>query len=94
MSDHPAYKFAATETFWKNFYALSPEQKASTRTAWEKFKEDPFHPSLRVHKIHALSAKAGCTVYSACIEADLRALFVVEGDIVKTLTIGTHAVYR
>lgn len=94
MTPRQAYKFKATETFWKNFYTLSPEQKESTRDAWKKFKFDPFDQSLGSHKINSLSARAKRTVYSACIEANLRVLFVIEGDTVTTLDIGTHAIYR
>jgi hypothetical protein len=28
------------------------------------------------------------------VEGDLRVLFYIEGDIVKTLVVGTHDVYR
>lgn len=89
-----SYTFVATETFWKNFYALGSEQKESTRKAWAVFKENPFHPSLRTHKINALSAKAGTTVFGVAIEGDLRVVFLIrEGELV-TLDIGTHSVYN
>lgn len=86
--------YTATETFWKSFYALSAEQKESSRAAWEIFKVDPFDPRLRSHKIQALSGRAGRTVYSCVIEADLRVLFCLEGSTVITMDIGTHDVYR
>src|SRR6266516_5475768 len=47
------------------FYQLTPTQKASVRRAWQTFKSDPFHPSLRAYEIHELSAKAKHTIYSA-----------------------------
>ena len=46
------YRYRATETFWENFYRLAPSQKESARQAWELFKQDPFNPRLRPHKIH------------------------------------------
>lgn len=88
------YQFRAVERFWKNFYRLSASQKESVRRAWVIFKSDPFHPSLCTHEIHGLSAKAKHTIYSVVIEADLRALFRIDGDWVTTLDIGTHKLYR
>jgi len=49
---------------------------------------------LRSHKIHKLSAAYGRTIYAAEVEADLRAVFYIEGDVVVTVDIGSHDVYR
>jgi hypothetical protein len=35
-----SYRYRAAETFWVNFYALSPSQKESVRRAWQIFKDD------------------------------------------------------
>jgi hypothetical protein len=88
------YRYRTTDAFWKSFYALSPEQKASTRAAWAIFKQDPFDPRLRTHKIHHVSAVTGMTVHAVRIEGDLRALFTQQGDIILTLDIGTHDIYK
>jgi len=88
------YSYAATETFWKAFYALPSGQKESVRAAWEIFRENPFHSRLRTHKIHRLSAIMGKTVHSVVIEGDLRAVFFIEGGTVTTFNIGNHSVYR
>ncbi len=88
------YRFEATGKFWKNFYRLSSGQKRSVRKAWQKFKLDPFHSSLGTHEIRALSARAKHTIYRAVIEADPRALFRIDGDLVTTLDVGTHKLYR
>jgi mRNA-degrading endonuclease YafQ of YafQ-DinJ toxin-antitoxin module len=88
------YRFKPTRRFWESFYALSPSRKDSTRRAWSIFKENPFDPRLRSHKIHKLSAHYGRTIYAAEIEADLRAVFYIEGDVVVTVDIGSHDVYR
>jgi mRNA-degrading endonuclease YafQ of YafQ-DinJ toxin-antitoxin module len=58
------------------------------------FKEDPFDPRLRSHKIHRLSARYARTIYAAEIEADLRVVFYIEGDIVVTVDLGSHDLYR
>lgn len=86
--------FRASETFWRHFYALSPRQKDSTRKAWVIFKENPFDPRLHTHKIHQLSAALGKTVYAVEIEANLRVVFFLDGETVRTIDIGTHDIYK
>jgi mRNA-degrading endonuclease YafQ of YafQ-DinJ toxin-antitoxin module len=88
------YRFSASRAFWRNFSKLSIEQQQGTRNAFRIFKENPFDPRLRSHKIHKLSARYGRTIYSAEVEADLRAVFYVEGDLVVTVDIGSHSIYR
>jgi plasmid maintenance system killer protein len=88
------YSFKASEEFWKNFHELSAVQKASARYAWEFFKENPFDPRLDTHKIHALSGRAGKTIYSIWIEDNLRVVFYISGDTVFTVDIGEHKIYR
>ena len=95
MNPHrPAFKFKAAPRFWRSFYALSSAQEESVRTAWRKFKLNPFDPSLGTHKIHSLSARAGTTVYSIVVESDLRVVFHIIGNTVWTIDVGTHAFYR
>ena len=88
------YRYRAVERFWTSFYRLSPAQKESTRRAWIIFKEDPFDPRLRTHKIQRLSARYGRTIYAVDIEGDLRSTFYLDGETVVSLIIGTHAVYK
>jgi hypothetical protein len=84
-----SYQYRAVEKFWRDFYRLTPTQKASVRR-----ERDPFHPSLGTHEIHELSAKAKHTIYSAVIEPDLRVIFRIDGPWVTTLYVGTHKLYR
>ena len=88
------YRFKPTQRFWESFYGLSPSQKDASRRAWKIFKENPFDARLRSHKIHKLSARYGRIIYAVEIEANLRALFYVEGDTVVTVDIGSHDIYR
>ena len=88
------YRFKPTQRFWESFYALSSDQTESTRRAWKIFQENPFDPRLRSHKIYRLSARFNRTIYAADIEGDLRAVFYVEGDVVITVDIGSHDIYR
>jgi hypothetical protein len=88
------YRYRAVEAFWTRFYRLSASQKESARKAWKIFKENPFDPRLRTHKIHRLSAHYQRSIYAVDIEGDLRAVFYIEGNLVMTVDIGTHAIYE
>ena len=88
------YRFAATPSFKKALAKLSRSQKASALKAFAMFKTNPFDPRLRTHKIHRLSAKLGRTIYSVWVEKDLHALFYLEGEIVVSIDIGAHRLYR
>ena len=88
------YLFKPTQRFWESFCALPSDQKDSTRRAWKIFKENPFDSRLRPHKIHKLSARYGRTIYAVEIEADLRVVFYLEADVVVTVDIGAHTIYR
>jgi hypothetical protein len=88
------YRFKPTQQFWESFYALSAPQKTSTRAAWQIFKLNPFDARLRPHKIHRLSARFRRTIYAVDVEADLRVVFYVEAEVVVTVDIGTHDLYR
>jgi Txe/YoeB family toxin of Txe-Axe toxin-antitoxin module len=88
------YRYEPSARFWKSFAKLTAEQKDRTRAIWTIFKEDPFDPRLGTHKIQHLSAVSKQTVYAVRIEANLRVIFVIHGDLVTSLDIGTHDLYR
>ena len=88
------YRFRAAQSFRRSLAKLSPSRKKAAQAAFRIFRNNPFDPRLRTHKIHKLSAAYGKTIYAVCIEADLRAVFYLEGDIVWTVDIGTHAIYQ
>jgi mRNA-degrading endonuclease YafQ of YafQ-DinJ toxin-antitoxin module len=88
------YRFRSAKSFRRALTGLNPKQKQAAKAAFRIFKENPFDPRLRTHKIHKLSAAHGKTIYSAWIEADLRAVFYLEGSTVWSVDIGTHAIYR
>ena len=62
--------------------------------AFRMFKQNPFDPRLRSHKIHKLSAIYGKTIHAVEIAGDLRAAFYVDGDVVWSVDIGDHRIYR
>lgn len=66
----------------------------AAQAAFKIFQTDPFDRRLRAHKIHSLSAYYKRTIYAVEIEGDLRAAFYVESDMVFTVDIGSHAIYR
>ena len=73
---------------------MSVSQKEATRTTWAIFKQNPFDPRLRTHKIHGLSALYKKTIYSVVVEGDLRVVFYLDSNTVYSVDIGSHSVYR
>jgi len=49
---------------------------------------------LRPHRIHRLSAHFHRTIHAVEVEADLRVVFYIENDVVVTVDIGSHDIYR
>ncbi len=88
------YRFKTTPSFRKALGKLTTGQKKSARQAFAIFKADPFDPRLRTHKIHGLSVRFGRTIYSVWVEADLRAVFYLDGEIVVSVDVGAHSIYR
>jgi len=88
------YRYTATKRFWHNFAKLSKSQQQSTKEAWKFFKQDPFAPRLRTHRINSLSAVMRRTVHAVVIEGNLRVVFYIEGNTVVCFNIGSHDVYR
>jgi mRNA-degrading endonuclease YafQ of YafQ-DinJ toxin-antitoxin module len=88
------HRFKTTPTFRKALRGLTASQKASARQAFGVFRNDPFDARLRTHKIHSLSARFRRNIYSVWVKADLRAVFYLDGDMVVSVDIGTHAIYR
>ncbi len=88
------YRCSATPSFRKALRKLSPSQKRSAKAAFAIFRSDPFDPRLGTHKIHRLSAKLGRTIYTVKVEADLRALFYLDGNHVVSIDVGSHRLYR
>jgi mRNA-degrading endonuclease YafQ of YafQ-DinJ toxin-antitoxin module len=87
-------KFKAVKRFWTSFNALSGEQRETAQYAFAIFKNDTHDYRLRTHKVHKLSGIAKHTIWSAEIDGDLRVIFRIDGDVVTTLDIGSHDVYK
>jgi hypothetical protein len=89
-----SYRYRATPQFWKNFHSLPAAQKDAARDRFRTFRQNPFDPRLRTHKIQSLSSIFKRTVHAVVIEENLRAVFYIEDDLVVTFNIGTHAIYK
>jgi len=88
------YRFKATPAFRKALSKLSPKQKQSAKEAFLLFKKNPFDPRLHTHKIHHLSALYKKTIYAVRVEDDLRSIFYLQGEMIVSVDIGSHAIYR
>ena len=79
-----------TTARFRSTYAELPESiQRRARRAYQRFKEDPSHPSLRFKRVHSTSP-----VYSARVSLDYRAVGVMEDDEVVWFWIGSHADYE
>ena len=67
---------------------MPPQVQAQARLAYELFREDPYHPSLRFKQVHASRP-----IFSARVGLAYRALAVREEDEVIWFWIGSHADY-
>lgn len=81
-------KSRTTRRFRKALARLPEQVKLQARQAYERFLEDPRHPSLQVKKVHP-----NLPIYSARISRDYRAVAVVEGDEWVWFFVGSHAEY-
>ena len=90
----PNYVFKKTLQFRRAFSALSPAEKTLAEKAFKVFKANPFDPSLKPHKINRLSSLHKRTVHSISIAADLRVVFIIKENIVFSLDIGSHDIYK
>ena len=88
------YRFKTIPSFRRSLRKLNPDQKKAAKTVFNIFKQNPFDPRLRTHKIHHLSSEYKTTIYSVHIQADLRAVFYVDGNTVWSVDIGTHSIYH
>ncbi len=92
-NEKPKFEFKKTPTFRKSFSRLSRRDRRAALKKFQIFKNDPWDRSLNTHKINRLSAIAKTAVWSVAIRADLRALFVKDGNVITSIDIGTHEVY-
>ena len=80
-------RFQTTETFDKLFQRLGQKIQIKAAKKTDLFKKNPFHPSLRVEKLHPKKFN----VWSFRIDKVYRIVFrFVEKDLVEFMFIGHH----
>ncbi len=67
---------------------MPPQVQAQARLAYQLFRQDPHHPSLRFKQVHASRQ-----IYSARVGLAYRALAVRDGEDVIWFWIGSHGDY-
>jgi len=67
---------------------LPPQVQAQARLAYQLFRWDPFHPSLRFKQVHPTRP-----IFSARVGLAYRALAIREGEAVIWFWIGSHGDY-
>jgi hypothetical protein len=79
-------KSLGTEKFWKTYRALSPVVKDAARAAYQKFAENPSHPSLQLERL-----RSDPRFWSVRVTRDYRAVAQrFEGDVWVWAWIGSH----
>ncbi|BAZ44749.1 hypothetical protein NIES4102_17660 [Chondrocystis sp. NIES-4102] len=82
-------KSQITKKFRQAFSELPEQIKKQARIAYQQFKKNPDHPSLRFKKVHQK-----LPIYSARISKNYRAVGQMDGDTVIWFWIGTHTDYE
>ena len=77
-----------TERFRKCFDNLPSQVQRQTRAAYQRFKENPQHPSLRFKSVHPNQP-----IYSVRVNRQYRALSVKDGSTLIWFWIGDHKDY-
>lgn len=81
-------KSRTTKKFRQALAELPDQVRKQARIAYQQFKKDPNHPSLRFKKVHQK-----LPIYSARISRDYRAIAQIEQDTVIWFWIGSHTDY-
>ena len=77
-----------TEAFRRLYAAATPQRQSQIKRAYQLWRENPAHPSLRFKKIHTTEP-----IYSARVDLDWRALGVMDSDMVVWFWVGPHDEY-
>ena len=78
-------KSQATPKFWKFYMRLSRNMQQQARKAYQMWRVNPYHPSLRFKQVDDKES-----IYSARVSNDYRALGFLEADTVLWYWIGNH----
>jgi hypothetical protein len=76
----------ATSDFWKLYWELPDNLRHAARVAYQKFRQDPAHPSLRLERL-----RANARFWSVRVTRNYRAVAQrFEGDVWIWVWIGSH----
>lgn len=78
-----------TKKFRAMYADLPPEARAQANTAYQLFRNDPFHTSLQFKQI----SPSDPTVYSARVGMHYRVIGLRNGETITWIWIGSHAEY-
>jgi len=81
-------KSQSTKSFWKHYWALSPEIRRKVRKAYKRWRDNPAHPSLFFKRV-----KENQPLYSIRIGLAYRAVGLLKADTITWFWIGTHDEY-
>lgn len=74
--------------FLRSFSKLTAKIQDEFRRRESVFRQNPFDPALRTHKLKNRSDWAFLVTY------EIRVIFTFEKDVFKLLDIGDHSIYR
>jgi hypothetical protein len=77
-----------TQEFRERFRRLPPDVRGYARRVYQRWIENPWHPSLQFKPIHQ-----SLPIYSVRIGLHWRAIAVMEGDHVIWFWVGSHKEY-
>ncbi len=77
-------------TFLKRWNSLSGEIQRRSQKAIELFRGNPFHPSLRLHRLRGKMRM----YWSISIDLKNRITFRLDGETAYFSSIGSHAIYE
>ena len=82
--------FLRTESFRRDFQALSPEIQEQVEKALRRMGTDLRHRSLRVKKMQPKARG----IFEARVTRSFRMTFTLEGDVVLLRRVGTHDILK
>ncbi|WIG58092.1 MAG: hypothetical protein OJF49_000837 [Ktedonobacterales bacterium] len=81
-------KSSRTARFRKAFDSLPPQIQEQAREAYQRFKQNPYHPGLRFKQVHPSKP-----IHSVRVNDDYRAVGIRDGDEIVWFWIGGHDAY-
>lgn len=81
--------YRAVPDFWAAYSKLTLQKKEAANRAFIKFKANHCDQSLHPHKIDKFST-AKIPVRTVDVLKDLRVLYIIDGNIITSIYIGTH----